>query len=298
MAEDPRYELTTVPFFPQTIHQCGPAALATVLGATGIAVEPEALAPEVYLPGRRGSLQVEMLATARRHGRLAYVIEPRIETLLAEISAGNPVLVLQDLGALGIRRWHYAAVVGFDPVSDVLVLRSGKDRRHVVRRERFLRTWQASDNWGVVVSRADTPPATAAASGYVPTLLAAEPYLPAADIDAAYTMMLARWPADPLVRFAAGNHAYGSGHLAEAINDYRTLLKVDPVHIAGLNNLANALLDSGCAVDALAKPGVQKSWLILLPLATAVADTLDKALAATTSVSATEGTGDSVCTAE
>ena len=29
--EDPKHELTGVPFFPQTIHQCGPAALATVL---------------------------------------------------------------------------------------------------------------------------------------------------------------------------------------------------------------------------------------------------------------------------
>ncbi|MCX7053381.1 MAG: hypothetical protein NTU56_04110, partial [Proteobacteria bacterium] len=45
-----RVELTSTPFHPQTEHQCGPAALATVLGAAGRTVDPAALATEVYLP--------------------------------------------------------------------------------------------------------------------------------------------------------------------------------------------------------------------------------------------------------
>jgi hypothetical protein len=32
-----RAELTATPFYPQTEHQCGPAALATVLSAAGLA---------------------------------------------------------------------------------------------------------------------------------------------------------------------------------------------------------------------------------------------------------------------
>jgi hypothetical protein len=63
-----RVELTEVPFFPQTEYQCGPAALATVLAASGAKVTPDELVPQVYLPERKGSLQVEMLAAARRHG--------------------------------------------------------------------------------------------------------------------------------------------------------------------------------------------------------------------------------------
>ena len=43
LAEDPTRELTQVPFFPQTLHQCGPAALATVLGWSGVHATPEAL---------------------------------------------------------------------------------------------------------------------------------------------------------------------------------------------------------------------------------------------------------------
>ena len=38
-------ELEAVPFFPQKAYQCGPAALATVLGAAGFAVTPDELTP-------------------------------------------------------------------------------------------------------------------------------------------------------------------------------------------------------------------------------------------------------------
>ncbi|MFT3858674.1 MAG: hypothetical protein QM742_14630 [Aquabacterium sp.] len=64
-----RVALSATPFFPQTALQCGPAALATVMGASGLDVSPEALIPQVFVPGRGGSLQIEMLAAARRHGR-------------------------------------------------------------------------------------------------------------------------------------------------------------------------------------------------------------------------------------
>ena len=59
-----------------------------------------------------------MLAAARSQGRLPFVLESRFAALQAELTAGNPVLVLQDLGALGIRRWHFAVVVGFAPDQD------------------------------------------------------------------------------------------------------------------------------------------------------------------------------------
>ena len=45
-----------------------PPSLAMVLEAGGKPIQPEALRPQVYLPERQGSLQVEMLAAARRNG--------------------------------------------------------------------------------------------------------------------------------------------------------------------------------------------------------------------------------------
>ena len=36
-----RVDLEQTPFFPQADHQCGPSALATVLGASGLPVVPD-----------------------------------------------------------------------------------------------------------------------------------------------------------------------------------------------------------------------------------------------------------------
>src|SRR5262249_3927250 len=93
-----RAEMTQVPFFPQEDYQCGPAALATNLAYLGRKLTPDDLVDEVYLPQRRGSLQVEMLAAARRRGAVSYQLAPRFEDLLREVGAGNPVIVLQDYG--------------------------------------------------------------------------------------------------------------------------------------------------------------------------------------------------------
>lgn len=42
-----RVELREVPFFPQEAYQCGPAALATMLGQRGLALTPGQLKDEV-----------------------------------------------------------------------------------------------------------------------------------------------------------------------------------------------------------------------------------------------------------
>ena len=82
--------LPGVAFHPQTEYQCGPAALATVLAASQHAVTPEALAPRVFLPGRQGSLQLELLAATRREGRIPCVMERTPEALFDEVRDGRP----------------------------------------------------------------------------------------------------------------------------------------------------------------------------------------------------------------
>lgn len=250
LPEDPRYELSSVAFFPQDTHQCGPAALATMLVSTGVATTPEQLVPEVYIPARRGSLQVEMLASARRHGRIPLQLAPEFTALQAELEADNPVLVLQDLGALGIRRWHYAVVIGYDAERDVVILRSGTERRHLERKSWFLRSWQAGDNWAVTITPPGRIPATATAAGYIRAVTESAAHQPAADIDASYAAALQRWPEDPLVLFASGNRDYAAGRLAAAQTSYGRLLELQPGHLAAHNNLANLLIDRGCAAGA------------------------------------------------
>ena len=104
-----------VPFHPQTRYQCGPAALAGVLGASGIPATPEDLESQVYLPGRQGSLQVELFGATRRAGRIPYPVAGTAQALVAELQAGRPVLVLQNLLTRSVPKWHYAVVVGMQP---------------------------------------------------------------------------------------------------------------------------------------------------------------------------------------
>ncbi|MEX1237141.1 MAG: PA2778 family cysteine peptidase, partial [Pseudomonadales bacterium] len=117
--------LTEVPFFPQQAYQCGPAALATLLQTSQVNVSPDALVPLVYLPARRGSLQIEMLAASRTFGRIAYRLSPSLTNVLKQVQGGRPVLVMQNLGLSWYPRWHYAVVVGYDLPRREIVLHSG-----------------------------------------------------------------------------------------------------------------------------------------------------------------------------
>ena len=148
-----RLELRDTPFFAQQEYQCGPAALATVLAASDVRVSPDELTGKVYLPERQGSLQLELVAASRRYTRLPYLLDPRLPALLGELSAGRPVLVLQNLGLPFLPIWHYAVVIGFDGSRDQLILRSGDRRRFIMGTPEFMRTWRLADYWALVVLR-------------------------------------------------------------------------------------------------------------------------------------------------
>ena len=162
-------EITGVPFFPQTQHQCGPAALATVLVYQGENTSPEQLASQVYLPEREGSLQIEMAAAARAHGMLVYPLKPLLRDLLAEVSAGNPVLVLQNNGFDWLPQWHYAVVTGYDLSGNKIILRSGETRRYIISFNTFETTWQRSGHWALVIL--PVGPARRSVVAPVPSLL-------------------------------------------------------------------------------------------------------------------------------
>ena len=91
----PRVLLEEVPFHSQEQDQCGPASLAMVLNWSGDGVTPEELSPQVYTPGRGGSLRTGLVAAARRHSRVSYPIR-KLDALLMEVAAGSPVVVLQN----------------------------------------------------------------------------------------------------------------------------------------------------------------------------------------------------------
>ena len=102
-------ELVDVPFHPQEAYHCGPATLLTVLEASGVDdASYDGLVQRVFVPGLEGSLQTEMTAAAREHGRIAYLLPPEPSAVFAELAAGRPVLVLLNQGVRSLPFWHYA----------------------------------------------------------------------------------------------------------------------------------------------------------------------------------------------
>lgn len=248
----PAVELTQTPFFPQTEHQCGPAALATVLQFYGIDVSPELLTPFLYLPERKGSLQIEMAAAARSYGMLPYPLEPRLGDLLTEIAAGNPVLVMQNLGFGWWPQWHYAVAVGYDVETREIILRSGTTERWQTTFDTFANTWKRADNWALVIVPAGTIPATARVSSYLGTAYTLEQTGLIQHAIEAYRSATLQWSNSGTTWLALGNLAYQIGDTPAAVGALYTAVRIDPGQSLAWNNLAYALYKSGCKEQAMA----------------------------------------------
>lgn len=244
-----RTELSATPFYAQTEHQCGPAALATVLVAGGAAVTPDELASQIYLPGREGSLQTEVIAATRRYGRVPYVLPANASSLLDEVAAGTPVLVLLNLGLKAWPQWHYAVLIGYDVDANVLLLRSGTTKNARMSRQRFFSSWARADNWAMVAALPDKPPVMATSTDWLRAAAAFEELRQAAVAASAYAAATRRWPEEPLAWQALANARYALRDLVGSEEALRESLHLQPSAAAG-NNLALVLLERGCPTAA------------------------------------------------
>lgn len=239
-----RVLLDQVPFHPQEDLLCGPATLAMVAQAAGSSVTPEQLTSQVYLPGRQGALQTEMLAATRRQGLVAYPLAPDLQTVLTEVASGHPVLVLQNLSLAFSPMWHYAVVVGYDRANKQVLLHSGTTARLVIPMSTFENTWARSSHWAVRVSRPDQLPVTAQPDDWAVAVSALERSSPQA-ARIAYATGLRKWPQHRISLLGLGNTAHALGQRAEAAQAFEATARAHPDFADAWNNLAQVRLELG-----------------------------------------------------
>lgn len=234
--------LATVPFHAQDDHLCGPASLAMVAQAAGRDVTPAQLTPQVYLPGRQGALQVEMLAATRRMGLVPYGLAPELRAVLAEVAAGEPVLVLLNLGLSFSPLWHYAVVIGYDRTTQDLILHSGTTARQRMPVSTFEQTWARGDRWAVRVTSPAGLPRDADPLRWARAVAALERVDPPAAYTA-WSAALQRWPDDRAALLGLGNAAYAMGQPERAAQAFEVAVRVHPDFADAWHNLAQVRLE-------------------------------------------------------
>ena len=245
-----RQVLDDVPFHGQREYQCGPAVLAMVLNHAGRPASVDELIPQVFLPGREGSVQPEMLATVRRHGLVPYVIPGDMDALLQETSAGRPVAVLQNLSLPWWPAWHYAVVIGHDLEEERLVLHSGETPRMETGMGRFDNTWARSGRWAFVALPPGELPVSEVGRETVKAVSAFESVQGAEAALPAWKALVERRPDLALAQFGLGNALAAGGESREAARAFRRAAEAEPEFAAAWLNLGLLLRSLGETAEA------------------------------------------------
>lgn len=227
--EPVRLELVRVDDVPFHAHQgfrCGPEPLASMLEWTGMAITPAAL--QQAFTGKTTDPRVVLTATARRYGRLAYPISG-LAALSAELAAGHPVLVVENLGVPGKPLWNCLVAVGYDQAAQQVLLNGDEEAKRVPLRL-FERLWSDSDQWGLVVLNPGDMPAAARQADYVAAARGLERAGRAWEAVLSFDAALAQWPNDGEAMLGLASSLRLLGDIKGAAEAYRaaaTLLK-DP----------------------------------------------------------------------
>ncbi len=240
---EPRIELSDTPFHPQLEYHCGPAALVTVLEASGVRPPYDEVASRIYVPGLEGSLQVELMAATRSFGRIPFRLPGELQPVLAEVRAGRPVLILQNLRVPGFPAWHYAVVIGYDRDRAELLMRSGNDPLQATPTRRWMRQWDWASRWAIVVLEPGELPTNPHRPAALRALADFDDHAPAEPRLRAWRAAADRWPNEPLAWMGMGNARYELGALEDAAADFEHALEIKPDSWPARLNLAQVLLE-------------------------------------------------------
>lgn len=203
------------------------------------------------IPLKGGTLQIELISTARADGMIAYPIEPTFDALISELSAYHPVIVLVNRGYSWYPLWHYAVITGYDVKTQTILMHFGDTPNEAIPIGTFASLWQRSGNWGVVLLPPGQLPASATAKKYLNIVYDFEKIGMTKEAIIAYETAIKRWPNYIPLLFALGNVYYDVHQTSKAEEVYRYILSIDSKYFFALNNLAVLLCHTGRSNEAL-----------------------------------------------
>lgn len=231
--------IDNVEFIQQSEAFCGPATLAMVMGWSGHKVSLEEIGKQVYTPGKKGSLQADMLGASRRQGMMAMQIHG-MQNLLREVEAGHPVIVLENLAFSWYPYWHYSVVIGYDLAEPAVIMHSGSKQNWHYGMRKFERNWKYGDYWGLVVLPAGELSATASELEHATAAAALEQLGMKEKAEIAYTAILRRWPSSFGALLGMGNLTYARGAYEESVKHLKNATRFHSWSSSAWHNLALA----------------------------------------------------------
>lgn len=246
-----RQWLADTPLVPDEDALCGPAVLSAALAAAGQPVPLQTLRSQVYLPGRGGSLQAEMLAAPRQHAMLAVELPPRLEAVLALLAQGHPAALLLNLSLPIWPRWHYVLLTGYDLDAGTVRLHTGTQAHALWDLSPLEATWARSGHWAMaVLPPGEWPPQVDEAPVLAALLGLDRARAPADRRVSAWSSAAARWPQRLSITIGWAQALADAGRGLEAESVLQAWLVQGDSAVAW-NNLAQLRLARGDASGAL-----------------------------------------------
>ena len=145
----------SVPCVRQARYQCGPAALAMVLGAWGETPDAAAIADAVFRDERRATLTGAMAAYPDPARYWVLAGPGDVREISRKVAAGMAVIALLQPGRPLVRAGHYYVVHGTDEQARLFLLRSGTRCEEVMAWDLFDYRWAPAGRWRMVVCPPD-----------------------------------------------------------------------------------------------------------------------------------------------
>ncbi len=240
-----------VPFIEQTDHHCGPAALAMVANYYGNTVTAEQVAQLIYLPEKKGSLQIEMQAAARSLDLVAYKTQLDFASLRAEINAERPVIILQNLALSLYPIWHYSVVTGRSANNDSFLLHSGRHEYYRSAWTTLENTWRRGKYWALIAVPAGDLPGSININDATKAAMDLEKVGKYRAAQLTYAAIAQRWPDKFIAHVGLANTHMQLKEPLAASQAYKHALQLNAQSAEALNNFAYSAFELGCEVTAI-----------------------------------------------